>query len=111
MKLAADATKPDANDGFWFISVANAAATAITDIDHAKAGVAYVIETGSTTNKSTIAKSGKFANLTAAWTPTAVGDYIMVILDSEGKFRELERCVGGTRSINKLVQPNVIGGR
>jgi len=111
VKLAADATKPDAADGFWFISVANAAATAITDIDHAKAGVAYVIETGSTTNKSTIAKSGKFANLTAAWTPTAVGDYIMVILDSEGKFRELERCVGGTRSINKLVQPNVIGGR
>lgn len=111
VKLAADATKPDAADGFWFITIANTADTAITDIDNAKAGVAYVIETGSTTNKSTIAKSGKFANLTAAWTPTAVGDYIMVILDSEGKYRELERCVGGTRTINQLVQPNVIGGR
>ena len=110
-KLAAGAVKPDGDNGFWFITVANEAATSITDIDNAKAGVAYVIECGSTTNASAIAKSGKFANLTAAWTPTAVGDYIMVILGSDSKFRELERCVGGTRTINTTVQPNVIGGR
>lgn len=110
--LAADATKPDADNGFWFETIANVAATAITDIDHAKAGVAYIIECGSTTNASTIAKSGKFAGLTAAWTPTAVGDYIMVILNADGDgFRELERQVGGTRTVNALLQPNIPGVR
>ena len=110
--LTAGATKPDAANGFWFETIANAAATAITDIDHAKAGVAYIIECGSTTNASTIAKSGKFAGLTAAWTPTAVGDYIMVILNADGDgFRELERQVAGTRTVNANLQPNIPGVR
>ena len=56
-------------------------------------------------------KSGKFANLTAAFNASEVGDYIMVILDNDGNFRELERCVGGKRTINKALQPNVPGGR
>lgn len=58
-----------------------------------------------------IAKSGKFDSITDAFTATAVGDYIMVILGSDGKFRELERCVGGKRTINKELQPNVPGAR
>jgi len=109
--LAADATTIDATAGFWFETIANAAATALTDIAGAKAGVAYVIECAATANATTIAKAGKFAKLTAAYTPTAVGDYIMVILDSTGNFLELERRVGGTRTINAALQPNIPGVR
>ena len=111
VSLAADAVKPDADNGFWFLTDANTQATAITDIDNAKAGVAYVIECGSATNASTIAKSDKFADIKSAWTPTAVGDYIMVILNSQGKFLELERQVGGTRTVNSDLQPNIPGVR
>jgi len=109
--LAADATAPAASAGIWFITAANTGATAITDITGAKAGVAYIIELGSTTNATTIAKADKFATLTAAFTPTAVGDYIMVVLNSEGNFLELERQVGGVRTINALTQPNIPGVR
>lgn len=109
--LEAGATTLDATQGFWFETVANAAATALTDITGAKEGVVYVLEIGSATNATTIAKSGKFANITAAFTPTAVSDNIMVVLGSDGKFLELERTVGGTRAINQALQPNIIGGR
>jgi len=110
--LADGATTPDADDNFWFITSSNTGATAITDILNAKAGVAYIIENGNATNDTTIAKSGKFDQLTSAYTPTAVGDYIMVVYDTaSSKFFDLERCVGGVRSINETKQPNIIGGR
>lgn len=109
--VEADKTTIDGANGFWQLTPNNTAAKALTDITNAKEGVAYCIECAGTTNATTIAKSGKFANLTAAYTPTAVGDYIMVILGSDGKFRELERRVGGTRTINQATQPNTIGGR
>ena len=35
----------------------------------------------------------------------------MVILGKDNKYRELERRVGGKRTVNKAVQPNVPGGR
>ena len=73
--MEADATTVDASKGFWQITVANTAAKAITDITNAKAGVAYIIECGSTENATTIAKAGKFADITEAYTPTKVGDY------------------------------------
>lgn len=100
-------------NGFWQITDANTAAIAIEDIKNAKAGVAYCIEIGEddTKHQLTIVKSDKFANITAAWTPSQPGDYIMVILGKDAKFRELERRVGGKRTINKAVQPNVPGGR
>ena len=100
-------------NGFWQITDAATTATAIEDITNAKAGVAYCIEIGEddTKHQLTIDKSGKFANITAAWTPSQPGDYIMVILGKDEKFRELERRVGGKRTINKAVQPNVPGGR
>lgn len=111
--LAANATTLDATAGFWFKSIANeTAAPAITDITGAVKGVAYILECGSATFATKIAKSGKFANLTAAYTPTAAGDYIMVVLNSDGDgFLELERCVGGTRTINTATQPNIPGAR
>lgn len=103
--------KVDGNNGFWQITDSTTTLTTITDIENAKAGVAYCIECGDKTKLPQIAKSGKFDSITAAFTATAVGDYIMVILGSDNKFRELERCVGGKRTINKELQPNVPGGR
>lgn len=103
----------DGGSGFWHISDAKTSATAITEIKKAKQGVAYCIEIGEddATHGLTIAKSGNFANITAEWTPTQPGDYIMVILGKDNKYRELERRVGGKRTVNKAVQPNVPGGR
>ena len=105
--MEADATTVDASKGFWQITVANTAAKAITDITNAKAGVAYIIECGSTENATTIAKAGKFADITEAYTPTKVGDYIMLILNSKGNFLELERQVAGIRKVNAALQPNI----
>jgi hypothetical protein len=109
--LVADATTCDATKNFWFKTIQNTVPTAITDIVGATKGPAYIIECGHATNASTIAQAGKFSELTAVYTPTAVGDYIMVILASTGKFLELERCVAGTRTINATLQPNVPGAR
>lgn len=103
--------KVDGNNGFWQVTDSTTTQTTYTDIDNAKVGVAYCIECGDETKLPEIAKSGKFDNITAAFTATAVGDYIMVILGADNKFRELERCVGGKRTINKELQPNVPGAR
>jgi hypothetical protein len=103
--------KVDGNNGFWQITDSTTTQTTITDIENAKDGVAYCIECGDKTNLPKIDKSGKFDSITEAFTATAVGDYIMVILGSDGKFREMERCVGGKRTINEKLQPNVPGAR
>lgn len=103
--------KVDGNDGFWQITDATTTTDTITDIVNAKKGVAYCIEAGVADHLPTIAKSGKFANISDAFTASKVGDYIMVIIGGDGNFRELERCVGGKRTINKELQPNVPGGR
>lgn len=110
-ELAADETTISAGKQFWFVTPDNTAATEITDITGAKKGIVYLIECGGTTNASTISKAGKFANITAAYTPTKVGDYIMVALNKAGNFIELERTVGGVRKINKELQPNIPGAR
>ena len=103
--------KLDANKCFWLITGSTTTQDTYTDIENAKDGVAYCIECGDKNHLPKIAKSGKFANITAAFNATEVGDYIMVILGNDGNFRELERCVGGKRTINKTLQPNVPGGR
>lgn len=109
VKLVDDSVTLDATKGFWFESILNTTAgKKYLDITGAKKGQVYIIECGEVTKPQSIDKAGKFANLTAAWTPTAVGDYIMVILNDAGDaFRELERCVGGVRSVNALVQPTL----
>ena len=109
LALVDDSITLDATKNFWFVSIANTTAgKKILDIASAKKGQVYIIECGSTTNPQSINKALKFANITAAWTPTAVGDYLMVILNDAGDgYRELERCVGGTRTVNALVQPTL----
>ena len=103
--------KVDGKNGFWHVTDSTTTQDTYTDIANAKVGVAYCIEAGVFSHMPKIAKSGKFANLSDAFTATAIGDYIMVILGNDGNFRELERCVGGKRTINKSLQPNVPGGR
>jgi hypothetical protein len=107
--LAPDATTANANDNFWFLTGVNTDNTSITDISNAKKGVVYLIEIGDEAYPSKIAKSGKFADITAAWTPVKKGDYIMVTLKSNGNYLELERCVSGVRTINIIAQPNILG--
>ena len=96
--LAADATTAsvkglDSSDlGFLITTGANTDTTALTDIVGAKAGVVYRIECGSTTNATTIAKSGKFSELTAAWEPDAVGKFLKVYYNpTDEKFIEVAR--------------------
>ena len=92
--LAADATTITItkDSGILFTTAANSAATALTDITGAKEGVIYRIECGSTTNATTIAKSGKFSEIKSAWNPAAVGEYIKVYYrKSEDKFYEAAR--------------------
>lgn len=103
--------KVDGAQGFWHVTGETTTKDTYTDIANAKAGVAYCIEAGVATHLPKVEKSGKFANIKSAFTATAIGDYLMVILDKDGNFRELERCVGGKRTINTELQPNVPGGR
>lgn len=92
-KLAADATTADAAKGPLFeTSAENTGAKALTDITGAKRGVVYIIRSGGGSNATTIAKSGKFDGLTAAWEPKAAGDFLKVYWDGE-KFVEVERKV------------------
>lgn len=107
-------TITDSVDGakcFWQITGEDTTVDTYDNINDAKAGVAYCIEAGVSEHLPKIDKSGKFANLSSDFAAKAVGDYIMVILGNDGKFRELERCVDGKRTINKELQPNVPGGR
>ena len=92
--LAADATTADATKCDKFVTTANTAAKAITDITGASEGVVYRIECGNVTNATTIAKANKFADLTAAYIPTAVGDFLEVCYNSTtSKFVEVRRKV------------------
>jgi len=67
-------------------------ATALTDITGVKEGIVIRVEIGDATYPTSIAKSGKFADISKAWTPTKVGEYIKLYYDkAEGKFFEVAR--------------------
>ena len=99
--LDADATTADAEDGLIFITSANSEGTGdqgadvpvvLGNIENAVEGVVYHIECGSTTNATTIAKSGKFSTISKAWTPTAAGQWLDVYYNAiEDKFYEAAR--------------------
>lgn len=112
VKVAADATTIAADKNHrWYITGVNTKATVLTTISGAKQGAGYIIQIGDVANPTTITKAGDFDSITDDFTPTKVGDYIMVGLNSTNKFFEYERQVGGVRTINKLVQPNIPGVR
>jgi hypothetical protein len=89
--LAVDATKSDADLGKHFVTAANDNATAFTDIENAVEGDIYLIEGGSDTNATTIAKTGKFSRISDAIT-LEDGNWLKVKYNGE-KFVELDRHV------------------
>lgn len=90
--LTGNATTADASENIWFVTSPNTQATVLTDITGADSGVVYKIEIGSATNATSIAKSGKFADLKTIWNPTKVGAWIKVLYDKEtDKFKEVDR--------------------
>lgn len=88
VQLAADATSVSAESGTWFVTNANTAATAFTNISDAIDGEVYTIEGGSDTDSTTIASGGNFL-LTAAFTASN-GAYIKVRYNGS-KFVEVSR--------------------
>lgn len=89
IEAAAD-KNPDVKLHTSIITVANTTQLTITDIENAQVGVPVVIKCGSVEKGVTIAKSGKFSMLSAAWTP-AVGETITLMKRADGKFIELGR--------------------
>lgn len=104
------ATTIDGAENTVFETGKNTEAASITDITNASPERVYKIICGDVSKVSSIAKSGKFAGISAAWTPTAVGDYIKVYCELKeqtvtngsktiktvvptGNFLELERKV------------------
>lgn len=107
-----DAT-PSVADHTSIESVQNTAPLAITGIDDAPVGVEIRIKNSSPTNGISIAASGVFSLLSAAWTPN-LGDTIVLKKRNDGKFIELERIDAATEGYIQLAAdattPDVIGG-
>jgi hypothetical protein len=97
--LSAGATVIDGSQAYEFETSANAAATALTNIENASPERIYKLICGSLANATTIAKAGKFAGISSAWTPGAVGDYIKLYAELEEK----SVTVGG--KTKKVVAP------
>lgn len=98
IKMTANDTTPSVALHTSLESVANSAATAITNIDDAAVGQLVRIKCGSATNAITIAASGNFSLLTAAWNP-AVGDILELKKRSDGKFIEIARITASSNAI------------
>ena len=90
--VSADAndTTPSVANHTSLVTVANSVATAITDIDDCATGQEVRLKCGNATNAATIAASGDFSLLTAAWNPS-VGDILYLKKRSDGKFIEMKR--------------------
>lgn len=92
--LAADATTADALLCDKFVTIANTGATAFTDFVGKSEGIVYRLELGHVTNATTIAKAALFSEITATWTPTAVGDFLEVYWNATtSKYVEVRRLV------------------
>lgn len=111
--LAADAVVGDAANGFWFKTIANTVATDITGVTGKVAGQLYIVECGHLTNASTITKvGGDFSEITADFTPVAIGDLLAFVWDAgAAKYKEICRVVNGVLAYNSATTPNAIGAR
>ncbi len=111
--MTADDATPSVAQHNRLVSVANSAATAITNIDDATVGELVYVRCGSLTNAITIAKSDNFSIISAAWEPEAVGEEIVLMKRSDGKFIEIERINAVTTAIAfdaDDATPSVSGG-
>lgn len=88
--MEADDTTPSVKEHTSLVSVANTQATAITDIDDMEVGDKVILKCGSDTNAITIAKSGNFSNMSAAWTPDK-GDTITLYKRAADDIVDLSR--------------------
>jgi hypothetical protein len=96
VSLDPNATVIDGLAGYEIETGVNTKATAITDIQNASVERVYKVICGSLEYKTTIAKSGKFADIVSAWTPTAVGDYIKLYAELK---EETQTVNGKTKTV------------
>ena len=98
--LAAGATVVDGSEAYEFETGANTGATALTNIENASTERVYKVICGDAgANKTTIAQTGNFSEITSAWTPGAVGDYIKLYAE----LQETTVTVGG--KTKKVITP------
>lgn len=90
--IPADATTFNAKSGLIFRTGKNTKATALTDITNLKEGTVIRVEIGDATFPTSIAKSGKFDQISEAWSPKTAGEYIKLYYRNDtGKFYEIAR--------------------
>lgn len=94
VQMEKDDATPSVKDHSSLVSVANTAPVAITNFDDAAVGQEIRIKCA-ITGGITIANSGNFSLLTAAWAPNA-GDILVLKKRSDGKFIELQRIDAAT---------------
>lgn len=107
-----DDVTPSVANHSSLVSVANTESKAITGIDDCAIGQEVRLKRGVGTYGITIAKSGNFSIISAAWNP-AVGDTIILKKRSDGKFIELNRTSATTDAIALDADdatPSVTGG-
>ena len=105
--LADGDTTADGSTGFWFTTIANTGATAFTEVTNDVAGQLYILECTNLTNATTVAKAALFSEITAAYTPTALGDLLAFVWDAgQSKYKEICRVVGGVLAYNSASTPN-----
>lgn len=112
VKMIANDATPSAKEHTSLESVDNTAATAITNILDLAIGGTVILKCGSNTNAITIAKSGKFANISAAWNPV-LGDTITLFRRGTNDFVDLARTTEATTATafaDGDATPSVTGG-
>ncbi len=88
--MTADDTTPSVAVHSSLVSVSNTGASAITNIDDCVVGKEVRLKCGSSVNPITINNTGNFSLLSAPWTP-AVGESIVLMQRTDGKFIEVQR--------------------
>jgi hypothetical protein len=95
LPMAQDDATPSALLHKSLVSVANTQSIAITNIDDVAVGEQVTLKCGSDNYGITIAKSGNFSLISAAWNPS-MGDTITLLKQDGGKFIELSRANAAT---------------
>lgn len=95
LPMAQDDATPSALLHKSLVSVANTQSIAITNIDDVAVGEQVTLKCGSDNYGITIAKSGNFSLISAAWNPS-IGDTITLLKQNGGKFIELRRANAAT---------------
>lgn len=110
--MTADDTTPSVGVHHSLVSVSNANATAITNIDDCEVGKEIRLKCGSPVNAISINNTGNFSLLSAPWTP-AVGESIILMQRTDGKFIEVQRITATSEFMqfaDNDATPDVAGG-